>query len=74
MTTITITYTYRERTLKNHAVGEAVKIVEQRLDGVRMCTDALKHRDLSDKITLVELNELADKLVDDSFYSDCKEL
>jgi hypothetical protein len=49
----------------------AVKAAEVALCGeVPLCLDALKGKSDSDRLTLVELNELSERLVDDSrFYA-----
>lgn len=64
-----ITYTWSERNEKNYTVGQAVKAAQARLpEGKQYCSNALKGRPLTDSITLVELNELADQIVDDTNY------
>jgi len=65
-----IPYTKTEKTEKKWTVGQAVAAAEIRLKGIPMCVNALRgwYYDLSTKITLVELNQIADSLVDDSHY------
>lgn len=61
-------YTKSERTIKKYTVGEAVASARRALKGVPLCTNAIKGKALTDKITLEELNNLKDQLVDDSNY------
>lgn len=65
-------YTYRERTVANHSVGEAFESAKRRLKEKNFfgpyCTDAISNNDLHDKITLEKLNEIAERIVDDSLY------
>ena len=65
-----IPYTKSEKTEKRWTVGQAVKAAELRLKGIPMCVNCLRGRyyDMSTKITLVELNQIADSLVDDSHF------
>lgn len=68
-----VTWTYAEQTQQRWTVAEAIKAASARLGpDMQMCTDALLDRghprDHAAKITLIELNRLADKLVDDSLY------
>ena len=64
-------YTSAERAIKKFSVKDAVKAAEIVLCGETMlCLDALKGKSESDRLTLVELNELSEKLVGDSrFYA-----
>ncbi len=68
-------YTFKERTVKCYTVAEAINAAQIRLgEDKPMCTNSLYvcgiRRDNDEKITLVELNQIADRLVDDShFYS-----
>jgi hypothetical protein len=59
-------YTRSEQTVKKYTVRDAVKAAEVRLKGVPLCVNALKRRSYDDKITLAELNDLADQMVDES--------
>lgn len=59
-------FTERERTERKYTIQDAVNAARARLDGIPMCVDTIKGLDLTKKITLVELNEIADSLVLDS--------
>lgn len=61
-------YTKSELTVKKYTVQDAIASAHRRLRGVPLCLDKLRHRDRSEMITLAELNQLADDLVDDSHY------
>lgn len=65
-------YTFKERTVKCCTVGQAINVAQIRLGGQAVCTTSLwvhgVRRDNDEKITLVELNQIADRLVDDSHY------
>ncbi len=64
-------YTHSERTDKKYTVEDAIKAAQIVLDGkAKLCTNALHAKQFcqGDKITLVELNELSERLVDDSRY------
>ena len=62
-------YTFSERTNRKYTVYQAVQSAERLLKGkVPMCTNAISGRQYSDKITLKELNEIADRLHTDSLY------
>lgn len=75
-----IPYTRSEREDKNYTVAQAVSSARQRMSlearqrrskaprGI--CVNALRGRPYSEKITLKELNQLAQALVDDSYYYD----
>lgn len=64
-------YTRSERTDRKYIVGQAVASAERRLRkaGIKgTCMNAVSKRSLSEKITLEELNRIADKIYDDSVY------
>lgn len=62
-------YTKSERTDRKYTIGKAVAVARARLGkGVPMCINALEHRPLDYKITLEEVNRIADQIVDDSHY------
>lgn len=65
-------YTHRERTVANHSVGEAFESAKRRLKEKNFfgpyCCDAINGMTLDQKITLKELNELAEQIVDDSLW------
>ena len=67
-------YTRSERTDRKYTVGKAVASAQARLGkGVPMCMNAIGCRSLSDKITLEEVNRIADEIVGDShYYNDYK--
>ncbi len=66
-------YTRSERIDKKYTVEDAIKAAVSVLEGkADLCTDALHVKRLhrSDKLTLVELNDLSELLVSDSrFYA-----
>lgn len=61
-------YTKSERTVKKYTVGEAVESAKRALKGIPICTNILRGRELSEKITLEELNNIRTRLIDDSHY------
>lgn len=62
-------YTKSERTDRKYTIGKAVAVAQSRLGkNVPMCLDALEHRPLDYKITLEEVNRIADRIVSDSRY------
>ena len=61
-------YTKSERTVKKYTVGEAVESAKRALKGIPICTNILRERELSEKITLEELNNIRTRLIDDSHY------
>ena len=61
-------YTKSEMTVKKYTVGQAVESAKRRLKGAQMCVNALRGWELSDKITLEQLNTIADQLISDSNY------
>ena len=61
-------YTKSERTVKKYTVGDAVESARRALKGVPMCMNAIRKMELSDKITLEELNNIRTQLIDDSHY------
>ena len=67
-----ITYTRADRTEKKYTIGHAIENARQVLATHRIheiCVNAVRQRDHSTRLTLVELNELQEQLIDDSkFY------
>lgn len=62
-------YTRSEREDRKYHVGDALASAKRVLKGqVPTCTNAISGRDLKEKITLEELNKIADEIVNDSFY------
>lgn len=61
-------YTKAERTVKKYTVGEAVESAKRALKGIPMCMNAVGDRDLKEKITLEELNNIRQSIIDDSYY------
>lgn len=61
-------YTKAERTVKKYTVGEAVESAKRALKGISMCMNAVGNRDLKEKITLEELNNIRQSIIDDSHY------
>ena len=68
---MTITYTHSERTEKKYTIGHAIENARQVLATKRIhevCVNAVKQRDHSTPLTLVEMNELQVQLIDDSIF------
>ena len=66
-----MTYTRSERTDKKYTIGQALESAKRRLNRIgiaRYCVNAIQGRDAGEKITLEELNTLADSIYDDSVY------
>jgi len=64
-------YTFREKTLKNRTVGEAVASAERvlRKRGIRStCINAVSGMQMSDLITLERLNEISAQIISDTEY------
>ena len=61
-------FTLSERTDKKYTVGQAVASAKRRLKGRSYCMNAISGRDLSEKITLEELNRISDAIVDDTNF------
>lgn len=61
-------YTVKERTELNYTVGKAVKLAEYRLKTTKICVNVIQGMNLSDKITLEQMNQLADQIVEDTDY------
>lgn len=62
-------YTPSEKTVRKYTVYQAVQSATARLNGrYPLCVNAVSKMQNSDKITLKELNDLADQMVDDSKY------
>ncbi len=62
---MSITYTHAERTVKKYTVADAIDAAKARCTG-SICTDAIQGRALTEPITLVELNHIADSICDDT--------
>lgn len=63
-------YTKSERTERKYTVHQAVMSVKRRLKdkSIGICVNALRHRSDDEKITLEELNRLADAIYQDTIY------
>lgn len=61
-------YTKSERTVKKYTVGDAVESAKRALKGESMCMNAVGNRELSEKITLEELNNIKEQIVSDSYF------
>lgn len=67
---MSLTYTYSERNVKKYTVAQACTSAKYRLEKsniFKMSTDSIRNRSGSEKITLEELNKIADKIVADSW-------
>lgn len=61
-------YTKSEKTVKKYTVGQAVESARRRLKGNEYCSNCISSRNLTDKITLEELNNISDQIVWDTEY------
>jgi hypothetical protein len=68
----TVSYTLKERTLKQHTLTDACAvasaILENKYQYKKLCTDLLKGRNEADLLTTEEMSNLAQELVDDTLY------
>ena len=65
-------YTKSELTVKKYSVGMAIERAKSRLKGTPMCMNDVPS-DKSQLLTLAELNDLIDQIVDNSNYYDNSE-
>lgn len=63
-----ITFTKAEKKEKKYTIFQAIQAARLRLGNRSICTNALCDRSDNYPITLVELNEIADQIVDDTRY------
>lgn len=63
-----IPYTRSEKKETKYTIHQAFNIARMRLSNRPVCTNAVRGRSYDTRITLVELNELVDQLVDDTRY------
>jgi hypothetical protein len=63
-----ITYTLSEQTEKKYTVQTAAGAALTRLGNKSVCLDKIMGRPYPDSLTLVEVNTLADSLVDDTLF------
>lgn len=66
-----LTYTHKERTQKDYTVEHAITSAKRRLRSkgiMGVCLDPIRSRNREDKITLEELNIIADKIVEETYY------
>ena len=61
-------YTNSEKTEKNYTIGQAVVAARIRCGEKTICVNAVCGRNDNEKITLAELNRIADEIVDDTYY------
>lgn len=63
-------YTIAERTVKKYTVGQAVKAAEDVLKAKhrlsKLCVNAVQSRSYTELLTLKELSELTEELVDET--------
>lgn len=62
----TLIWTIQEQLNKTHTVQQAVDAAKIKAGGKNVCLDSIKRRDRNEKITLVELNHLADLILLDT--------
>lgn len=60
-------YTKSELTVKKYSVGYAIERAKSRLKGTPICMNDVPHNK-SELLTLAELNDLIDQIVDNSNY------
>ena len=63
-------YTHSEKNDRKYQVSDAFRSAKARLEQQRItavCVNAISQRDLKEKITLREINLLADQMVKDSY-------
>lgn len=61
-------YTFSERFKRNYSIQTAIDAALTRLPpGVALITLSVTHRDRNEALTLREVNEVADKMVADSY-------
>lgn len=58
-------FTYAEQTAKRYTVQQAVDAAKA-LQGGAVCVTSLHGRPMGERITLVELNEISDRIIDDT--------
>lgn len=67
-----ITYTTREKTVKQHTLDDAcnaaIAILKRKYKYDQLCTDMLKGKSETELLTTVEMSELVHDLVDDTVY------
>lgn len=66
-------YTYSERTEKKYpmslAISQATAVLKDKNPRLLMCLNALKgNRNFQELMTLEQISDLAERLIDDSFY------
>lgn len=66
-------FTQAQRTEKKYpmslAISQAKSVLRDKNPRLRMCTNAVpKHRDYGRLMTLEEISEITEQLIDDSFY------
>jgi len=61
-------YTTTEKTLKKYTAQQIIDISKVQLKGKGCCTDALHKYPAGTLFTLVQLNEISDEIVSDSYY------
>lgn len=70
-----INYTHKEQTLRTHTVAHAVEIaamlIRERWNSVfdpsKLCLDSIKSLTFDTKITMQRLNDMVDRILDDTF-------
>lgn len=62
----TLIWTIHEQLDKKYSVQQAVDAARIKAGGQTLCLDSVRKRDRNEKITLVELNQLADLIVLDT--------
>lgn len=69
---MSITYTYKERTLKRHTLSEichaALGVMKNKHNKDRICTDVLKGKNDDELFTTQEMSDLVQEVVDDTLY------
>lgn len=63
-------YTKRERTERKYPLNKAFENAKAQLPGRSICVNAISGRSYAELITLQEVNELAQQMIDDTIYYD----
>lgn len=69
----TLFFTDREKTEKTTTVGNAIEAagvcLRETHGQTSICVDSVVHRDRREKITIVELNEISERIIDDTLFN-----
>jgi hypothetical protein len=64
-------YTEKEMTIKNKTVFDAVEaakiVLKEKRPGTQVCIDCLKNKNMNEKISIKQLNEYVEQIINDSY-------